>query len=62
MADRELAEGDIVLVRVHGHIYLQLIKAGQGERLLIGNNRGGTDGRVGRHAVHGVAVGVEPGR
>jgi len=33
---RELSVGDIVLVRVHGHVYLHLIKAKQGERLLIG--------------------------
>lgn len=59
VAGREQAVGDIVLVRVHGHVYLHLIKAKQGERLLIGNNRGGTNGWVGPHAVYGVAVKVE---
>ncbi len=59
---RELVVGDIVLVRVHGHVYQHLIKARQGERLLIGNNRGGINGWGGRHAVYGVAVRVESGR
>ncbi len=56
---RELSVGDIVLVRVHGHVYLHLIKAKQGERLLIGNNRGGVNGWVGRNAVYGVALHIE---
>ena len=59
IGERALQAGDIVLVRVHGHVYLHLIKAVQGERLLIGNNRGGTNGWVGRGAVYGVATRVE---
>lgn len=51
--------GDIVLVRVHGTDYLHLIKAIQGERFLIGNNRGGTNGWVGKHAIYGVATQAE---
>lgn len=54
-----LAVGDIVLVRVHGTDYLHLIKAIQGERFLIGNNRGGTNGWVGKHALYGVATQVD---
>ena len=40
----ELKSGDIVLVRVRGNVYLHLIKAVQGDRFLIGNNRGGING------------------
>ena len=54
-----LQVGDIVLVRVHGTDYLHLIKAIQGERFLIGNNRGGVNGWVGKHAIYGKATRVE---
>ena len=54
-----LATGDIVLVRVRGTDYLHLIKAINGDRFLIGNNRGGTNGWVGRNAIYGRAVRVE---
>lgn len=54
-----LAAGDIVLVRVHGADYLHLVKAVDRGRFLIGNNRGGTNGWVGRHAVFGIATKVE---
>jgi hypothetical protein len=50
---------DIVLVRVRGTDYLHLIKARQGERFLIGNNRGGINGWVGARAIYGVATKVE---
>src|SRR5687767_13955170 len=58
--DRILAPGDIVLVRVRGRVYLHLVKAVQGDRVLIGNNRGGTNGWVNRVAVYGIAIRVEP--
>ena len=51
--------GDVVLVRVRGTDYLHLIKAVDRGRFLIGNNQGGTNGWVGRHAIHGKAVRVE---
>jgi hypothetical protein len=51
--------GEVVLVKVRGHEYLHLVKARQGERYLIGNNRGGTNGWVGRHAIFGRAVRIE---
>ncbi|HEU0052223.1 MAG TPA: S24 family peptidase [Longimicrobium sp.] len=54
-----LKPGDIVLVRVRGTDYLHLVKAVDRGRFLIGNNRGGTNGWVGRHAIHGIAVRVE---
>jgi hypothetical protein len=49
---------DVVLVRVHGHDFLHLIKAIQGERYLIGNNRGGINGWVGKHAIFGKATAI----
>ena len=39
-----LTVGAIVLVRVHGSDYLHLVKALDGERFQIGNNRGGING------------------
>jgi len=54
-----LAVGDVVLVRVHGTDYLHLVKAIDRGRFLIGNNRGGTNGWVGRNAVFGRAVKIE---
>lgn len=53
-----LRPGDIVLVRVRGRVYLHLIKARDGQRFLIGNNRGGTNGWVGPSAIHGRAIDV----
>lgn len=49
-------EDDIVLVRVKGNVYLHLVKAKQGDRFLIGNNRGGINGWVGPQAVYGLAT------
>ena len=54
-----LKPGDIVLVRVHGTDYLHLVKAVDQGRFLIGNNRGGTNGWVGKHAIYGIATKVE---
>ena len=51
--------GDIALVKVKGREYLHLIKARQGDRYLIGNNRGGLNGWVGRVAIYGRAVQIE---
>jgi hypothetical protein len=52
--------GDVVLVRCRGHEYLHLMKARQGDRFLIGNNRGGLNGWVGRRAIFGVATRIVP--
>lgn len=52
-----------VLCRVRGNQYVHLVKAarGAGERrqYLIGNNRGGTNGWIGRQAIYGVVTRVE---
>lgn len=49
---------DIVLCRVRGNVYLHLVKAKQGDRVLIGNNHGGTNGWT--KAVYGIAVDITP--
>lgn len=54
-----LKVGDIVLVRVSGSDYLHLVKAIDGKRFQIGNNRGGVNGWVGPSAVYGIATEVE---
>lgn len=54
-----LQVGDIVLVRARGADYLHLIKAIQGDRFLIGNNRGGINGWVGKRAIFGKAIAVQ---
>lgn len=50
---------EIVLVRVKGRTFLHLIKARQGARMQIGNNRGGINGWVGPQAVYGRVVKIE---
>jgi hypothetical protein len=52
--------GDVVLCSVHGNQYLHLVKARNGERLLIGNNVGGTNGWIGPNQLFGKLVRVEP--
>jgi len=54
-----LAVGDIVLCTVRGSQYLHLIKAIQGKRFQIGNNRGGINGWIGANGIFGVLVRVE---
>lgn len=55
----ELPVGSIVLVRVKGNDYLHLIKAVNQGRFLIGNNRGGINGWVGRSCIYGIATKIE---
>jgi SOS-response transcriptional repressor LexA len=55
-----LKVGDIVLVKVHGNVYLHLIKAINGPRFQIGNNRGGINGWVGANCIYGIATHIEP--
>lgn len=51
--------GDVVLCKVAGRQYLHLVKAVQGDRYQIGNNRGHINGWVGRNGVFGKLVKVE---
>ena len=55
----ELAVGNIVLCSVHGNHYLHLIKAIQGKRFQIGNNRGGINGWIGANSIYGRCIRVE---
>lgn len=52
--------GDIVLCRVKGNQYLHLVKAIQGPRFQIGNNRGGINGWITARQIYGrlIAVGT----
>jgi hypothetical protein len=54
-----LRVGDIVLCKVNGREYLHLVKAIQGPRFQIGNNRGRINGWVTANAVFGRCVRVE---
>jgi hypothetical protein len=51
--------GDIVLCKVNGSEYLHLIKAIQGPRFQIGNNRGRINGWVTAGQIFGKCVRVE---
>ncbi len=54
-----LRVGDIVLCKVNGREYLHLVKAIQGERFQIGNNRGRINGWVSAGSIFGLCVKVE---
>ena len=54
-----LRVGDIVLCKVRGREYLHLVKAIQGSRFQIGNNRGHINGWVTASAIFGRCVRVE---
>jgi phage repressor protein C with HTH and peptisase S24 domain len=54
-----LKAGDIVLCKVNGHQYLHLVKAVQGSRFLIVNNRGRTNGWIGPNCIYGKCVRIE---
>jgi hypothetical protein len=54
-----LEKGDIVLCKVNGNEYLHLIKAIQGPRFQIGNNRGRINGWVGANAIFGKCTVIE---
>lgn len=59
LGDHVLRTGDIVLCRVKGAQYLHLVKAIQGERFQIGNNRGRINGWVGAGSVFGECIRIE---
>ena len=55
-----LRVGDIVLCRVRSAEYLHLVKAIQGPRFQIGNNRGGINGWISARSIFGRLRSVEP--
>jgi hypothetical protein len=54
-----LRVGDIILCKVKGAEYLHLVKAIQGPRFLIGNNRGRLNGWITGSAIFGRCISVE---
>jgi hypothetical protein len=54
-----LEKGDIVLCKVNGSEYLHLIKAIQGKRFQIGNNRGRINGWITANSIFGKCVKIE---
>jgi len=54
-----LKVGDIVLCKVNGNQYLHLVKAINGKRFQIGNNRGRINGWVSTNSIYGRLVSVE---
>src|SRR5688500_10100580 len=54
-----LRVGDIVLCKVKGYEYLHLIKAIQGNRFQIGNNRGKINGWISSNAIFGKCIKIE---
>ena len=54
-----LKVGGIVLCKVKGHEYLHIVKAIQGGRFQIGNNRGLINGWIGANGVFGKCTSVQ---
>ena len=54
-----LQKGDIVLCKVNGKEYIHLIKAIQGKRFQIGNNRGRINGWVNTNSIFGKCIKIE---
>ena len=59
VAPAALKVGDIVLCKVNGRHYLHLVKANQGKRFQIGNNRGRINGWVGENGILGKCTRIE---
>jgi hypothetical protein len=55
----EVEVGDIVLCNVKGLQYIHLIKAEDGGRFQIGNNRGHLNGWIGPNGIYGKCIQVE---
>lgn len=56
----QLVVDDVVLCKVGGAEYLHIVKAREGDRFQIGNNRGRINGWIGAAAIFGRLVKVEP--
>lgn len=54
-----LSTGDVVLCKVRGNEYLHLVKAIQGSRFQIGNNKGRINGWIGPNGIFGKLTKVE---
>ena len=58
ISDKQLKKGDIVLCKVNGTQYLDLIKAIQGDRYQIGNNIGRINGWTNLNSIYGLCTAV----
>lgn len=58
--DAEIAVDWIVLCTVGRSQYLHLVKDVRKGQFLIGNNRGGLNGWVGRESIHGRCTRIDP--
>jgi len=54
-----LQVGDVVLCKVKGNEYLHIIKAMDGKRFQIGNNKGRINGWIGPGSIYGKLASVE---
>ena len=59
VASHDVRVDDIVLCKVRGNEYLHIVKAIQGPRYQIGNNRGGINGWITGSGIFGRCVRVE---
>jgi len=55
----EIGVGDIVLCKVNGCEYLHLIKAIQGDRVQIGNNKGKINGWTNINHIYGKCIKID---
>ena len=51
--------GDVVLCKVNGREYLHIVKAIQGSRFQIGNNRGRINGWISASSIFGKCIRIE---
>lgn len=56
---KDLQVGDVVLCKVRGREYLHLLKAMDGERYQIANNRGHVNGWIGRTHIYGRVTAID---
>lgn len=55
----EIKKDDIVFCKVKGSFYVHLVKAVQGDKYLIGNNKGKTNGWTNKKNVFGKVIKIE---
>jgi hypothetical protein len=55
---QKIEVGDIVLRKVKGYEYLHLVKALQGPRFQIGNNKGRINGWITANSIYGKCVNI----
>jgi hypothetical protein len=53
-----IQEGNIVLCKVFGRVFLHLVKAARHNQYQIGNNRGGINGWTTRRSIYGIVTDI----